>query len=125
MNATSLAAQGYAANAVTTRSDRRLEYDIVARVTQQLRDAATKAKTDFPGYVEALNLNQKLWTTLVVDLVDDNNPLPDALKARLIYLAEFTNHHTRKVLRENASVKPLLEINLAVMRGLKQERSAG
>ena len=122
MNATSQALRGYSANATTTRSDRRMEYDVVARVTQGLRDAATKAKTDFPAYAEALNLNQKLWTALVVDLVDEKNPLPNELKARLVYLAEFTNHHTRKILRENASVMPLLEINMAVMRGLKSER---
>ncbi|MEL7091358.1 MAG: flagellar biosynthesis regulator FlaF [Pseudomonadota bacterium] len=124
MNATSQALRGYAENAQSTRSERRSEYDVVARVTQGLRDAATRAKSDFPAFAEALYLNQRLWTALVVDLVDDRNPLPADLKARLVYLGEFTNHHTRKVLRDGASVMPLLEINLAVMRGLKTEGAA-
>ncbi len=121
MNATSQALRGYAENAISTRNARRAEYDAVARITQRLRDAAVKAKTDFPAYAEALHLNQRLWAALVVDVADTNNGLPDELKARIIYLAEFTQHHTRKILREKASVMPLLEINMAVLRGLKKE----
>lgn len=113
--------RGYAENAVSTRNGRRAEYETIARVTQKLRDTAVKSKTDFPGYVEALHLNQKLWTALVVDVADAANPLPDELKARIIYLAEFTQHQTRKILREGASIMPLLEINMAVLRGLKKE----
>lgn len=121
MNATSQALRGYAENAISTQNDRRAEYDAVARITQRLRDAAVKSKTDFPAYAEALHLNQKLWAALVVDVADTNNALPKELKARIIYLAEFTQHHTRKILREKASVMPLLEINMAVLRGLKKE----
>lgn len=116
-----MALRGYADNAASTRNDRRTEYDVIARVTKDLRDKAMTAKTDFPGYAEALHRNQQLWTALMVDLSDDANPLPDDLKARLAYLADFTRHHTGKILRDNASVMPLLEINMAVMRGLKTE----
>jgi len=121
VNATSEALRGYADNAATTRDDRRTEYSVVARVTQGLRDAAVKGKSDFPAYASALDLNQRLWTALVVDVVDKDNPLPADLKARVVYLADFTRQHTRKIFRENASVMPLLEINMAVLRGLKSE----
>lgn len=121
MNATSLAMRGYAENAATTRNERRSEYDVFARVTKALRDAATKAKTNFPAYAEAVHLNRRLWTALVVDVADPQNPIPDELKARVVYLSEFTQQHSRKILREGASVMPLLEINMAVMRGLKSE----
>ncbi|WP_299749494.1 flagellar biosynthesis regulator FlaF [uncultured Tateyamaria sp.] len=113
--------RGYTENAVSTKNGRRAEYEIIARVTQGLRDTATKAKSDFPSYAHALHDNQRLWTALVVDVVDKENPLPEDLKARIIYLAEFTRHHTKKILREKASVLPLLEINMAVLRGLKVE----
>ena len=121
MNATSLATRGYAENATTVRNDRRSEYDVFGRVTKALRDTATKAKSDFPAYAEALDLNRRLWTALVGDVADPANPIPADLKARVIYLSEFTQLHTRKILREGASVMPLLEINMAVMRGLKSE----
>lgn len=124
MNAISQAKRGYAEHSVSTRSDRRSEYEIVARVTQELRDCAVQSKKNFAAYAEALNMNQRLWTALVVDIADTNNPLPKELKARIIYLAEFTNEHTRRILREKASVMPLLEINMAILRGLKKEGPA-
>ncbi|MEL6619144.1 MAG: flagellar biosynthesis regulator FlaF [Pseudomonadota bacterium] len=113
--------RGYAENADSTRHMRRMEYDAIARATSTLREKAMSSKSDFPGYADALLLNQKLWTALVVDLLDKRNPLPDELKGSLMYLGEFTRQHTSKILRENASVMPLLEINMAVMRGLKNE----
>ncbi len=121
MSATSQALRGYANNAASTRSDRRAEYEVIARVTHELRDRAMKKKTNFPAFVEALHNNQRLWTALVVDVMDAENPLPKELKARIVYLAEFTNHHSRQVLQKKASILPLLEINMAVLRGLKNE----
>lgn len=121
MNASALAIQGYGAHALNTQSDRRGEYETFARVTKRLRDAALTAKSHFPGYAKALSDNQQLWTALVVDVVDKENELPDTLKARIMYLADFTRVHTQKVLIQNASVAPLLEINIAIMRGLKSD----
>ncbi|MEO0939520.1 MAG: flagellar biosynthesis regulator FlaF [Pseudomonadota bacterium] len=121
MNASAAAIRGYAENAVSTRSDRRAEYDVFAKVTHRLRDTAQKAKTQFPRFVEALHDNQRLWTALTVDVLSPDNTLPEPLKARVLYLAEFTRQHTQKVLTQHAPVVPLLEINVAVMRGLKTE----
>lgn len=121
MNASALAIQGYGAHALNTQSDRRGEYETFARVTKRLRDAALNAKTHFPRYAKALADNQQLWTALVVDVVDKENELPDSLKARILYLADFTRAHTKKVLSQNASVAPLLEVNIAIMRGLKND----
>lgn len=121
MNATSLALKGYAENSASTRSDRRAEYEIIARVTQELRDCAVQSKSNFSAFAKALHTNQSLWTALVVDIADAENSLPQDLKARILYLAEFTAHQTRLILRKKASVMPLLEINMAVLRGLKKE----
>ncbi|MEM6939031.1 MAG: flagellar biosynthesis regulator FlaF [Pseudomonadota bacterium] len=119
MNASAAAIRGYGANATSTQSDRRGEYETFARVTKRLRDAAMSAKEHYPLYVEALSDNQRLWTALAVDVADKENGLPDSLKARILFLADFTRVHTQDVLTKNASVVPLLEINIAVMRGLK------
>ncbi|MEL6464885.1 MAG: flagellar biosynthesis regulator FlaF [Pseudomonadota bacterium] len=120
----SQALKGYAEHAVSTKTDRRSEYEVIAKVTQRLRDSAVDAKLNYPAFVEALHINQRLWTALVVDIADEKNPLPDELKARIIYLGEFTRHQTSRILRDKASILPLLEVNMAVMRGLKQERRA-
>lgn len=119
MNAISAAERGYGQNRASTQSSRRTEYDIVAQITHRLRETATKARDNYPAYVEALNDNRQLWQTFALDVATQGNPLPDELKARILYLAEFTNVHTKRILREKQSVLPLLEINMAILRGLK------
>ncbi|SFT96306.1 flagellar protein FlaF [Sedimentitalea nanhaiensis] len=77
----------------------------------------------FTSLAEALHDNRKLWNIFAIDVADPGNSLPKDLKARLFYLAEFTNHHTSKVLARQASVEPLLEVNTAIMRGLRSRGS--
>lgn len=121
MNVQSIAESGYMQHAASTKSERRTEYDVLARVTHRLRKAAKNAKRDFPTFVSALNDNRELWRAFSLDVVHKNNKLPQELKARIFYLAEFTDAQTKKILSEKASVLPLLEINVAVMRGLSSE----
>lgn len=118
MNVQTTAERGYMQHAASTHSERRIEYEVMARVTHRLREAARRAKRNYPAYVEALDDNRKLWQVFAVDVLDKDNELPDELRARIFYLAEFTAAHTTKILREKASVVPLLEINVAILRGL-------
>ena len=47
--------------------------------------------------------------------------LPALLRARLFWLYEFTASHSRAVLEGKAEATVLVEINTAVMRGLRGE----
>ena len=123
MDALNSALEGYTQHRSSTQSNRRTEYDVVAQITHRLREAAQKARKDYPGYVAALEDNRKLWQVFAIDVLNKDNPLPPELKARIFYLAEFTDEHTKKILREKQSVLPLLEVNMAILRGLKPERT--
>ncbi|SNR49905.1 flagellar biosynthesis regulator FlaF [Puniceibacterium sediminis] len=123
MNAHSLAQRAYSANAGSTRSERSTEYELIAQVTYRLKTAAQKGKGGFPQLVEALHENRKLWTALAVDVSSSGNDLPQELRARIFYLAEFMQQHTRRVLKREAKVGPILEINVAVLRGLSGRRA--
>ncbi|WP_170134592.1 flagellar biosynthesis regulator FlaF [Salipiger aestuarii] len=118
MNAQTMAQRAYAENALSTRTDRSIEYELFARVTHRIKAAAEAGPRAFPRLVEALHENRKLWTALAVDVVDAENKLPSELRAQIFYLAEFTQVHTGKVLAKKARIAPLLEINAAIMRGL-------
>jgi flagellar protein FlaF len=117
VNAFHLARTAYA-TAAPVRPPRSVEYDAFARVTERLKQGAGD-HASFPGLVSALAENQHLWTILAADVADADNALPESLRARIFYLAEFTRAHTRKVLRRMATPDALVEINLAVMRGLR------
>ncbi|MCR9127617.1 MAG: flagellar biosynthesis regulator FlaF [Rhodobacteraceae bacterium] len=121
MNATMKARRAYSAVGSPMRSARSVEYEAVARITHRMREAALGGRKDFPALVAALRENKRLWTIFLVDLADSENGLPPDLKARLIYLAEFTFEHTSKVLARKESVAPLLEVNAAIMRGLRNK----
>lgn len=115
----------YAQRETPARSLRSIEYDLIAQVTQRLRSASANRENDFPALVGALTDNQKLWSTLACDVALPENGLPQALRAQLFYLYEFTVAHSRAVLETGASVAVLTDINTAVMRGLRGDRGPG
>lgn len=116
-----LAQNAYANPANQIRSTRSIEYDAVVRITRQLRDASLKGREGFAELAQALHKNRQLWILFASDLVSDGNALPKALQAQLLYLAEFTQVHSAKVLTGEANVRPLLEVNMSVLRGLRGE----
>ncbi len=119
MNAAELARSAYSNTKATIRTDRSTEYEVFARITQNLRTATDRGSPGFAALAAALHENRKLWAILASDVALENNPLPPQLRARIFYLAEFTEQHTRKVLAGNTSAEPLIDINTSVMRGLR------
>jgi flagellar protein FlaF len=116
----SLAQRAYAQASTPIRTARGTEYQAIVRITHRLKAAAQKGKAGFNELVEALHDNRKLWTLLATDVADPDNKLPKEIRARIFYLAEFTQLHSSKVLTGGVSVRPLLEINTAILRGLRQ-----
>lgn len=119
MNTLELAQTAYAAPGIPTRTARGAEYEVIARITRRLRAADKQRREAFPAFAEALHDNVRLWTALASDVAEPGNALPDDLRARIIYLYEFTMHHSQAVLGEGAPVDVLVDINTAVLRGLR------
>ncbi|MCW1954572.1 flagellar biosynthesis regulator FlaF [uncultured Lentibacter sp.] len=118
MNAQSQAIAGYTSQSAPTRTNRGTEYEIFAKVTNNMRIAATMGPQGFPALADAIHKNRKLWTLLATDVASNGNTLSQDLRARIFYLAEFTQDYSPKVLKSGASIAPLIEINAAIMRGL-------
>jgi flagellar protein FlaF len=108
----------YGASARVTRTPRDTELDVLARVTCRLK-LASGEDAAFPDLAHAIHDNRSLWNTFAVDLADPGNGLPAELRDRLLYLSRFVEDHSSKVLRNAGSVEVLVEINTAVMRGLR------
>ena len=123
MNATELARQAYAPSLLNLHSERRIESQVMGKITSRLSMAAKKKESEFPAFAEAIHENRNLWTTLAIDVVDGKNELPDLLRAQIFYLSEFVKSHGSKVLKGEESVTALIEINKAIMRGLNSEGS--
>jgi flagellar biosynthesis activator protein FlaF len=120
-----LAHSAYGRPDAPARSPRTVEYDLFARVTRALAAAQTTAgpagRADFAALARALHDNGRMWRVLAADVAEPGNALPAALRARLFYLYQFTEAHSRKVLDGTAEAGVLVDINTAVMRGLRGE----
>ena len=105
----------YGSAAAPTRTARDAERQVLIQVTAALRNADA---ADFPALARAVHDNRTLWTRLASDVAEPGNGLPQGLKAQLFYLAEFTDHQSGRILKGDATVDALVEINTAVIRGL-------
>lgn len=122
MYSSHLAQAAYSQHEAPIRSHRGTEHAAFERITARLKRAETQ-KVPFKERAIALFENRRLWTTLAKDVLDTENGLPEQVRAQILYLNEFTQSHSRAALRSNElSLDPLIEVNTAVMRGLRGEK---
>jgi flagellar biosynthesis activator protein FlaF len=93
-------------------------------VTHRLNAIDETDKSAFPRLAQAVFDNQRLWGVLAEDLMQDGNALPVQLRGQLVALAEFVRRHSLGVLAGRGSVAPLIDINTAIMKGLRGEVEA-
>jgi flagellar protein FlaF len=124
VNALHQAQNAYRTQATALKTTRSVEYDTFARITHRLKRAASGGKTTIKELIAAVHDNRRLWTTLAADVAGEGNALPQDLRARILYLSEFTRSYSTRVLN-GASPDPLIDVNTAVMRGLRAGGSKG
>lgn len=112
---------GHVSRAIKTPRD--IEYELIAGITGRLK-AAKPAK---PGRVDTelagtLLDNARMWSAFAVDLAHPENGIPEDLRARLMALAQFTLQHTLRIHAGTGTIEALIDINTAIMRGLRGER---
>lgn len=101
------------------RTERDSEYEAFSHVTRLLR--STQKQPFGPDTVAAIHKNSELWTILASDLAQAENSLPDETKAGLISLAGFQLRHGLAILNGQGQVEALIDVNVAVMKGLRGE----
>jgi flagellar biosynthesis activator protein FlaF len=114
----------YARPEAPQKTPRAIEYELLARVTQAMSLAWGQRKDNFAALMLAIDDNLRLWATLAADVAEPGNGLPAPLRAQLFYLYEFAMQHSKAVRNGTASVEVLVDINTAVMRGLRGETGA-
>lgn len=113
-----LAKSGYSDSRQSTGSTRGIEYETVARVTRNL-STGKSGSVSYSEVSKALYDNLRLWSILMADVANDNNQLSAELRSKIFYLGEFTQQHTRKIFSGDANLDVLVQINTAIMRGLR------
>jgi len=121
VNALRQAQNAYRNTDQPVRTPRSIEYDAFARITHRLKEAAIGGPSKIRDLASAIHDNRRLWTILATDVAGDGNALPQDLRARILSLSEFTRSYSSRVLN-GATADPLIDINMAVMRGLRHGR---
>lgn len=117
MNVSEQARRAYSPTEAAIHTPRSTEAKLLSQVTSELQ-RCKDGTGSFPELAAALHRNREMWSILAGDVADPHNELPDPLRAQIFYLAEFTHLHSQRVLRGDATVDPLLDINKAILRGL-------
>ena len=111
--------RAYGQASAIVHSPREAEYEVIARVTRALCRARDGASSR--ARLEALYLNDRLWSALARDVALEGNGLPASLKAKLIYLFRFSLHQSDLIREGRGEIDVLIDINHAVLRGLRGE----
>jgi flagellar biosynthesis activator protein FlaF len=124
MDIAAQAANGYRAVRLQTQSPRHTEAQLFAEITAGLVRAQRAGKPGFQELVAMLHKNRTLWEALVADLALDSNTLPTPLKGQLIQLGHFVRQFTARVLKGEDDVQALIDVNHAILEGLRGTRPA-
>ncbi|HYM18731.1 MAG TPA: flagellar biosynthesis regulator FlaF [Micropepsaceae bacterium] len=97
---------------------RNAEYRLFGQVTGALIEAQSAGVKGKP-LVEAIDWNRRLWSTLAVDCMDEGNRLPKELRAQIVSLSLWVSKYSSEVMRDGATLEPLIDINRTIMQGLQ------
>jgi flagellar protein FlaF len=97
---------------------REIEYRLFGQVTGALIEAH-KSQASGGSLVDAIDWNRRLWRALAADCGSDANQLSREVRAKIVSLSLFINKYSKQVMRNGASVEPLIEINRSIMEGLR------
>ena len=117
------ARRAYSPQTSALRIGRSAEHQLFSESTLRLRRTAANLPHGFSDFAEAIHANRAIWTHFATQVADDENALSEDLRSRIFYLSEFTSFHSSKVLKNEADIGPLIEINTAIMRGLSATKA--
>lgn len=97
---------------------RETEYRLFAQVTRALVEIEQLPKTEIARRMDILDWNRRVWSFMAGECADDDNQLPDQLRASIISLGLFVSRYSSEIMQKNAEIAPLIEINRLIMQGL-------
>ena len=119
-----MAIRAYQQAAQRAEHPRDAEYRLFGEVTRALMGAADAPLDDLHTRMDALDWNRRLWSALASDCSREGNILPEATRAHIISLSIFVGRHTSAVMRREADIESLIDINKMIMQGLSGRAEA-
>mgnify|MGYP003668250589 FL=1 len=106
-----------------TENPRQTEYRAFAIFTRAMEEA--DKEDNAMARIKAVANNRRLWLTLQMDLLSEENGLPDDLRGRLLSIAFWVSRYSLNAMKGEASVAPLITVNKQIMDGMKRQDPSG
>lgn len=103
------------------KSNIETEVELLTDITRKLRASDLDKQNNFSNFANAVYKNRKIWTIFASNVAHSENKLSADLKANIFYLSEFVHNYSRRVLKDELDIDPLIEVNAAVLRGLTRK----
>jgi flagellar protein FlaF len=110
--------RAYQQAAQRAETPRDAEFRLFSQVTRALTDLRSTPREDIAAWIDVLHWNRRIWATLADDCSEEGNALPDATRAHIISLSLFVHRTSSQVMRREADVETLIELNRTMMQGL-------
>jgi flagellar protein FlaF len=110
--------RAYQQAAQRAETPRDVEYRLFAQVTRALLDVKSTPREDVRAWIDILHWNRRVWAALADDCAQQDNALPDATRAQIISLSLFVHRTTSQVMRREAEIDVLIDLNRTMMQGL-------
>ena len=110
--------RAYQQVAQRAETPRDAEYRLFAQVTRALIEIKSTPRAEVKAWMDTLDWNRQLWSTLARDCARPNNALPPATRGQIISLSMWVGRHTSAVMRRTGDIDDLIEVNRMMMQGL-------
>jgi len=110
--------RAYQQAAQRAETPRDVEYRLFAQITRALIDVKAKPRDDFRAWIDVLHWNRRMWAALADDCAHPENALPESTRGQIISLSLFVHRTTSQVMRREADVEVLIDLNRTMMQGL-------
>src|SRR5476649_2648371 len=110
--------RAYQQAAQRAETPRDVEYRLFGQVTRALMDVKSTPRDDIAAWIDVLHWNRRMWAALADDCAQEDNALPEATRAQIISLSLFVHRTTSQVMRREADVDLLIDLNRTMTQGL-------
>jgi flagellar protein FlaF len=110
--------RAYQQVAQRAETPRDAEYRLFAQVTRALLELKTTPRGEVKVWMDTLDWNRQLWTTLAWECGRPGNALPAETRAQIMSLSMWVRRHTSSVMRRDDDVDALIDVNRMMMQGL-------
>jgi flagellar protein FlaF len=116
--------RAYQQAAQRAETPRDVEYRLFAQVTRALLDLKSTPRENLRVWIDVLHWNRRIWAALADDCASPANALPEPTRAQIISLSLFVHRTTSQVMRREADLDVLVELNRTMMQGLSARPEA-